>query len=43
MIFGKIFELREINYLEMIGYVVFKGFLDYYIEFLFYESKDFRK
>lgn len=40
---GKIFESREINHLETTGYAVFKGLLDYYTEFLFHESKDFRR
>ncbi len=40
---GKIFQSREINYLETTGYAVFKGLLDYYTKFLFHETKDFRR
>lgn len=40
---GKIFQSREINYLETTGYAVFKGLLDYYTTFLFHDTKDFRR
>lgn len=39
----KIFTAREINFLESTGYFVFKGLLDYYIEFLFHNDKKYRK
>jgi dGTPase len=38
----KIFSSREINYLEVTGYSVFKGLLDFYIQFLFHPSWKYR-
>jgi len=37
----KIFTSREINYLESTGYSVFKGLLDFYIDFIFNNNKKY--
>lgn len=39
----KIFSQREINSLEITGHSVMSGILDYYIDFLFRKSKDYKK
>lgn len=38
----KIFPNREITSLELTGHSVLTGLLDYYIEFVFHENKDYR-
>ena len=39
----KVFNYREINSLEITGNSVIKGLLEYYINFLFHENKNYRK
>jgi dGTPase len=39
----KIFNNREVVQLELTGHSVIKGLLDYYIEFLFSDNKQYRK
>jgi len=39
----KIFPNQEITSLELTGHSVLTGLLDYYIEFIFHESKNYRK
>lgn len=41
--FQNIFQEREIEQLELTGHSVLVGLLDYYIEFIFNESKDYRR
>lgn len=38
----KIFPNREITSLELTGHSVLTGLLDYYLEFIFHENKDYR-
>jgi dGTPase len=38
-----IFPRRDITSLELTGHSVLTGLLDYYVEFMFHESKDYRK
>ncbi|WP_339795140.1 dGTP triphosphohydrolase, partial [uncultured Imperialibacter sp.] len=39
----KIFPKRDIQQLELTGHSILTGLLDYYIEFIFHESKHYRK
>jgi dGTPase len=41
--FDEIFPKREVQSLELTGHAVLTGLLDYYIQFTFHESKDYRK
>lgn len=41
--YSKIFTCREINYLESTGYAVFKGLLDFYINFVFNSNEKYVK
>lgn len=41
--FEKIFKRREIEFLELTGHAVISGLLDYYIQFLFNGSKNYKR
>ncbi len=38
---NKIFQSREINYLESTGYAVFTGLLDFYVKFIFHTNQKY--